>query len=197
MQSKNDVLEMCLFPRCLILKLSFTKKQKKILNQFENLAQNERQWRDRNKKIKENVLNVLSLCKVPMIRHIRTVWNIASVLQALKSKDLHKYGLHLGAEGLKSNLCPLGNFCMRWILDILPYMPVPSAGSGGVGKAKKLTFYYSHGQFWNKSGFAIFESGKGKGWNLTLELPMYQLSKHQTRLEPFLDASTCQTTPSK
>ena len=91
-----------------------------------------------------------------------TVRNIASVLQALKSKDLHKYGLHLGAEGLKSNLCPLGNFCMRWILDILPYMPVPSAGSGGVGKAKKLTFYYSHGQFWNKSGFAIFLFWKRK-----------------------------------
>ena len=40
-------------------------------------------------------------------------------------------------------------------------MSVPSAGRGGIGKAKKLTFYYSHGQFWNKSGFAIFESGKG------------------------------------
>ena len=52
---------------------------------------------------------------------------------------------------------------MRYILEILPYMPVPSVEGGGVGEAKMLTFYYSHGQFWNKSGFAVFESGKGKG----------------------------------
>ena len=55
---------------------------------------------------------------------------------------------------------------MRWILDILPYMPVPSAGSGRVGEAKKLTFYYSHGltgNFGTKVVLLFLNLGKEKG----------------------------------
>ena len=53
--------------------------------------------------------------------------------------------------------------CKQWILEILPYMPVPSAGSGGVGKAKKLTFQYSHEQFWKKVVLLFLNLGKEKG----------------------------------
>ena len=50
---------------------------------------------------------------------------------------------------------------MRWILEILPSMPVPSAGSGCVDQPKKLSFYYSHGQF---SDHPEHFSKLGMGW---------------------------------
>ena len=53
------------------------------------------------------------------------------------TKDLHENWLHLGAMGLKLILWLFGNFCMRWILKFLFYlpwlhMPAMGAGSGGV-----------------------------------------------------------------